>query len=461
MLLAKARGHLLHQLDAAVGERLLALVPAPLGQPVGSVLDEHLHHVPPGRRHRRIHRRGDGALEHRGGRRAPGAGVVVGALDVVDARADVDRPAVLRAGRVARKGGEARQLGEAEVDLQRGARIVDAADRLHHLVREMLGADQPEEGHGRVGVGDHPPGGELRAIPEHHARRSPVLHLDLHHRGIGPDLRARAASGRGDRLAQGPHPALDVPPDAPRPVALPHHVVEEHVGGPRRRRGGHRPDDRVGGERGLELIGLEPPIEDRPRRSGQDLQRPRSVPPQAQEPPSGPGEPEEVSRPAGERIDGGLEERRLDGLGDPLQHRLVGRQPVRVAHRELGHLPVVELRVGSHEERAAVREGSERGRVARKELVAVPSELQVAHDLRAEEAHHVRGGGDPEARPRLLGDGGAADPVARLEHQHLLPRPREVRGSHQTVVAPADDDDVPGLHWAAEKTMDGLRPTDF
>src|SRR5678815_5123250 len=41
--LAKTRGGLLHQLDAAIGECLLALVPAPLGQPVGSVLDEHLH----------------------------------------------------------------------------------------------------------------------------------------------------------------------------------------------------------------------------------------------------------------------------------------------------------------------------------------------------------------------------------------------------------------------------------
>ena len=47
-----------------------------------------------------------------------------------------------------------------------------------------------------------------------------------------------------------------------------HDVVEEHVRGPGRRGGGHRPDDGVGCERGLELVRLQPAVEDGAGRAG-------------------------------------------------------------------------------------------------------------------------------------------------------------------------------------------------
>lgn len=59
--------------------------------------------MPAGRRHSRVHHRGDGALEDGALGGATVLGVVVGALDVVEVGADVDGAAVLRAGLEARK----------------------------------------------------------------------------------------------------------------------------------------------------------------------------------------------------------------------------------------------------------------------------------------------------------------------------------------------------------------------
>ena len=155
----------------------------------------------------------------------------------------------------------------------------------------MLGTHQPEEGHRGIGVGHHLAAGSSTPF----SSTTPVARPSaaLCHRSPGADL--RPAAGRAEAIASlgDPIPPLTYP-RRPRPVALSHHVVEEHIGGPRCRRGSHL-DDRVGGERGLQLIGLEPPIEDGPRRGGQDLQRPRSVLPQAEESPPRPGEPEEVA----------------------------------------------------------------------------------------------------------------------------------------------------------------------
>ena len=257
---------------------------------------------------------------------------------------------------------------------------------------------------------------------------------------------AEAAGGRGDGLRERPHPALHVAPDAAGAVALAHHVVEEHVGRAGSRGRGHGADDGVGGERGLHLVRLEPAVEDGSRRRGQDLHGSRAVAAELEEAPPGAGEAEEVAGASGEGVGGRLEKRGLDGPGDPLQHGLVGGEPFGVARGELRHLAPVQRRVGPHEQRAAVGEGSEGRRVARQELVAVAGELEVADDLRAEEAHHVGGRGDPEPRPGLLGDRRAAHPVAGLEHEDLLAGARQVGGGDEPVVAGADDDRVPGLH---------------
>ena len=103
----------------------------------------------------------------------------------------------------------------------------------------------------------------------------------------------------------------------------------------------------------------------------------------------------------------------------------------------------------------AVQHRGERA-VERQDLEAVPRQVEVADDLRAEERDDVGADRVLEARIDLLGDRRAAEHVAPLEHEHLAPRAREIRRVHQAVVAAADDDDIvighmrTAEHWKPE-----------
>ena len=80
--------------------------------------------------------------------------------------------------------------------------------------------------------------------------------------------------------------------------------------------------------------------------------------------------------------------------------------------------------------------------VERQNLEAVARQIQFADDLRAKQRHDVRTDREPEAGKHLFGDGGAAEDVPALDHQHLAPGSRQVRGGRQPVVPAADDDRV-------------------
>ena len=89
----------------------------------------------------------------------------------------------------------------------------------------------------------------------------------------------------------------------------------------------------------------------------------------------------------------------------------------------------------------AVRHRRERA-VERQQLHAVARQIELADDLRPQQRHDVRADRELEAGKDLFGDGGAAEHVPPLEHQHLPPRPRQIGGAGQPVVAAADDDRV-------------------
>ena len=90
---------------------------------------------------------------------------------------------------------------------------------------------------------------------------------------------------------------------------------------------------------------------------------------------------------------------------------------------------------------AAVGEGREEGADG-KRLVAVALEIEVADDLGAQQADHVGSGRAAVAGRDLLGDCGAADHVAALEHKRPQPALGEVGRRGQPIVAAADDDGV-------------------
>ena len=151
---------------------------------------------------------------------------------------------------------------------------------------------------------------------------------------------------------------------------------------------------------------------------------------------------EQVARRHGPGIGRRLDQRGLEEVRHPLQHRLVLGEILGVLLRELRDLAMGHLLVGPHQQVAAVGEGGEARRTARQHLEAVPLELQIADDLRTEEAVDVAGGGDLEAGPELFGDGAAAEQFAAFEDEHLAAGSREIGGGDQAVVAGADDDGV-------------------
>jgi hypothetical protein len=89
---------------------------------------------------------------------------------------------------------------------------------------------------------------------------------------------------------------------------------------------------------------------------------------------------------------------------------------------------------------AAVERGD--GALEGKDLEPVARELEVADDLRAQQAHDVGEHRELEAGEDLLGDRRAADERALLEDERAPPRARQVGGGDEPVVPPADDDRV-------------------
>ena len=359
----------------------------------------------------------------------------------------------------ARERPEARQLGQGHVDLHRGAGVADPLDIGHERVGQRVPVEQAQERHVGVGVAGHDGSAILVAARERDADGSAILDEDPRHLRVAADVDAEVACGRRERLGDTAHAAAHVPPHPPCASGLAHDVVEEHVGGSGHRRARHRADDRVGRERPLQLLGLEPAVEDRACGAGEDLHRLAGAvaqpPERASQRQRGPEvaemRPQQIGRPHRE---GGLDYRR-----HPLEHRLVPRIALGVARAELGDLPACQLGISAHQQRAPVGERRERRRLSGQDLVAIRGELQVADDLRVEEAVDVGGGRDLEAWEGLLGHTGAADDVPPLEDHHAQPGTREVARRHEPVVPGADHDGVVtvGCHAGISRSLPVVR----
>src|SRR5438105_4642524 len=79
-------------------------------------------------------------------------------------------------------------------------------------------------------------------------------------------------------------------------------------------------------------------------------------------------------------------------------------------------------------------------------MQAVTRQVQVADDLRPQQAHHVGEHRETETREDLLAHRRAADALAALDDQNALAGAREIGSAHQAVVAAADDDDFVLVH---------------
>ncbi len=207
-------------------------------------------------------------------------------------------------------------------------------------------------------------------------------------------------------------------------------VVVLHISGAGRHGTGVDPNHPAGGERRLDLLGLEVLVE----KLGDAL--------------ASQGSPVLLPLRSGEAgfdlIPGrrGLQEQRPHSLQNAVPHRPVGVVTGDVALGELGDLLAGLAPVEKAHEIRAVREGDEVLRIEGAHLVAVALQLEVRDDLRQQQIADVGAGREAVAREPLLGDRGAADDRAPLQHEHLFPGLGQVARSDQTVVTRADDDRV-------------------
>ena len=188
-----------------------------------------------------------------------------------------------------RRPGTSAEIGEltqGNIDLERGALVADALYGGEKLRRQIARLEEPHEGHPRVRVARHDGGREFGSPGEGHPGDPALRHPDTGHFRAAANLYAQAPGGRGQGLRQPSHAASHVAPHAALSVRLAHDVVEQHVRRAGHGRARHGPDDGVRGERGLQLLGLEPAIENGARRSREDFHRLRGRPPQALEPTS-------------------------------------------------------------------------------------------------------------------------------------------------------------------------------
>ncbi len=106
----------------------------------------------------------------------------------------------------------------------------------------------------------------------------------------------------------------------------------------------------------------------------------------------------------------------------------------------IGALPVGEA-VG-HQQIAALVHRPEVGDRPLDDPQAMARQLEIADDVRIEQAHGVGGDRVAKARMELLGHRRAADDCILLEHDDAQARAGQIGGAGEPVVAAADDGDV-------------------
>ena len=305
----------------------------------------------------------------------------------------------------------------------------------------------------RVGARRDHRGFDGRAVRQQDAARPALGRDDPAHFRFAADVHAEPRADRLQRVGQPAHAAPHVAPYAARPAGAPHGMVQQDAGGAGCGRRRERADDGVGGEGRAQRLGLEPALQDRPRRTGQQLDGGRQVGPQpahaAVERPQPGGAAQPRGRPdaapaagAGEQVRRRAGDDRLERVRHPVEKGAVARERRGVAPAERGDGALVGGAVRAEQQMAPVGERRERRRIAGQDRQAVLLQPQIADDLRQQQADDVRARGDPVPRPEGLGRRAAAEHAPPFEDAHRPAGLREIGGGNQAVVSAADDDAV-------------------
>ena len=306
-----------------------------------------------------------------------------------------------------------------------------------------------QEGAAHVHVRHHAAGDDHIAVGQNDALRPSVFHQNPLHPRAGDDLAARGTQACRQRLGHAAHAAARIAPGADIAIHIAHRVMEENIGRAGRHRPQRRADDRADGLIGLDRRVLEILVQIIGDRHGPEpdhvIHRQLR---QAEHLFAQPGQFGNVARPKTGRIGRRPHQHRPDEAAMAQHIAGIAVIGLGIAFGMAGDLAAVGIMVAEHAQIAAVP-GHQRAPLIGQDLKAVSGQLQIAHDLGAEQAVDVRTVGIGEAGVKLAADRRAADPVVLFHHADLQPRPRQIAGRDQPVMPRADDQNVPAAHSAA------------
>ena len=345
--------------------------------------------------------------------------------------------------------GERGQGVQRDVHPEGAGAVAPVLDAIEKGRRQRIRRQQPRVQQFRIDAGGDIFGADGLAIVEDDADGAVALDDHLAHAGIGFDLDAMPARGARHRLRDRAHAADGVAPDALLAVHLAEGMVQHHIGRARGVGAGVIADDGVEPVQRLDQIALEPVVQHLAGRTREQIEQAALL---LQRKPA-----QDVG--GAERIEGfadGADAKTLDDVRRRAQHE--GAQHVgdlfefAVERVDPSGVALAEFRHGlmgaafAGQEIAAVGGGQEILRAALDDPQAVLGQLQVGDDLRVEQADGVGRDRIAETRMEFLGDRGAADHLAALDHLHAQPGHRQIGRAGEAVMPRADDDNVGFVH---------------
>ncbi len=334
---------------------------------------------------------------------------------------------------------EVRQLAKCHVHPERAGPTLVVRHPCKKVRRQRVRVHQPREQQFRIQVGHNKGRGKRAAVRKLHARHSPVAHQHFLHRAIEPDRHPRFLAGLRHSLRDRAHA-----PDGMAPITAPavhatKIMVQQHIRRTRRVRAGVIANDGIEPERRLYRIRLEPEIQQLPRRLGEQIKQialPLHIQPAQQIPllqrASQPPNPVRQVR------------RRLRGqhpqhIGHPLQHRVIIRQPRRIARGELRHLVLRALQPAAKLQIPTILGRQEVGDRALDNPQPARVQPHVGNHPLMQQAHRVAGHRVAKPGMECFGHGGSAHHATPFRNRHAQPRARQV--------IPADEPVMPAAHY--------------
>ena len=208
---------------------------------------------------------------------------------------------------------------------------------------------------------------------------------------------------------------------------------------------------RIEAEGSLDRLTVKPTIQETARTFGEQVQKVALAPQGQGRQPAALTQGPHQAWQAVAQIGWGLLGQAAQNVADFVKHGIIGRQCFGIAMGELGEFGLGALQSAAQFQITGPIDRQEVGDRPLYNAQAVAVQAHVGDHLRIEQADRVAGHRVPKAGMEFLGHRRATDYRPGLADRYLQPRPGQIPGADQAIVATADDDRVPRLSTRRHK----------